>query len=54
MLLYFRILIRSGRDPVQQLTDQMMVLEERGVDSTTEGEARGEESSYEDAHEGLC
>lgn len=32
----------------------MMVYEEREADSTTGGEAREEESSYEDAHEGLC
>lgn len=32
----------------------MMVYEEREADSTTGGEARGEESSYEDAQEGLC
>lgn len=32
----------------------MLVHEEREVDSTTGEEARGEESSYEDAHEGLC
>lgn len=48
------IIIRSGRDPVQQLPDQMMVHEEHEVDSATREEARGEESSYEDAHEGLC
>lgn len=48
------IFIRIGSYLVQQLHHQTMVQEESAIDSTTGEEAREEESSYEDAHEGLC